>query len=639
MMLGAGFPVEAQNPSAPPDALAFLNEFQALTINPPRRDEYSVYNQLKGNGTETNPVRTSSRPPYKLGDEDTFWVFDSERKSYYQVRARLVALTDNAYWFLDVGYAINVPSLQRAAQLFEERILTTNRKFFGQEWNPGVDGDPRMVILNTPLRGGVIGFYSSEDEQLRSINPKSNEREMMYVMGKPENTDSYLSLLAHEYQHMIHWRNQPNQDVWLNEGASVLAQTLNGFSSSGYENSFFSRPGTQLNGWTCLSCSVGRQYGAGYVWMAYLQDIYGAEIVRDLITNGKNLTGFNAVDYALSTNVQAAPDSQQVFKNWIMANYLNRTTGDKLYNFSKITTRNSAATQPINQLPATRSGNTAQYSAQYFRVTAGDGGFTLDFEGSPTAFLYNTKPASEQMAWWTNKGETSSATLTRDLDLTKVSNKATLKYKIWHDIEAQYDFLYLQVSEDGGKTWQILPGRSTVTNIASGRNYGPGYTGRSTRNQPDMTDSEAITAEWVQEEVDLSKYAGKKIKVRFQYLTDEGYNRQGAVLDDFEVPKIGWSDNVESGENGWETAGFIRSGSLIPQKYFVRTLRLDGACAARDTTDLSKADNGQSCIQDMELDLNNKGQLRLPYSEALVVVAPYATKTIVPAPFTLKFSN
>ncbi len=627
-------PATAQTTSTA-DALSYLTEFQVRTNTPPLRNEYAIYNRLKGDGNNPGPARSTTRPPYKLGDQDSFWVFDLERKEYYQIRARLVALTDHVYMFLDNGYALNEDALRQAAIQFEEKVYPTNRRYFGEEWTPGVDGDPHIVILNTPLKLAA-GYFSADDELLQSVNPKSNQREIIYVMGNPQNTASYLSLLSHEFQHMIHWNNQPNQDVWLNEGASVLSQTLNGFSSSGYENAFFNRPITQLNSWTCASCSVGRQYGAGYVWLSYLQDVYGFETVRNLITNGKGLTGFNAVDYSLAT-IKPDLSHEAVFKNWVLANYLNRRTSDPLYRYSKISGRVNAVTN-VSNFPNNQNSSTGQYSAQYFVVQAGSEGFTLNFKGIPVVSLVDTKPPNGRMVWWSNRGENSDATLTREFDLSKV-NKATLRFSLWHDIEPNYDNLYLEVSTNGGKTWQVLSGKYSSNSNPTGRNYGPAYSGHSDPNAADLADTDVTQAQWLQEQVDLSQYAGQKIKIRFEYLTDEGYSRQGALLDDFEIPEIGWKDNAEASDDGWEASGFIRTANSLPQKYFVQVVRQDGPCGNTTTTNLKSANDGQSCILELTLDSSNNGQLKVPFAQAVVVVAAYAPKTLVPATYSIGFKT
>jgi bacillopeptidase F (M6 metalloprotease family) len=78
------------------------------------------------------------------------------------------------------------------------------------------------------------------------------------------------------------------------------------------------------------------------------------------------------------------------------------------------------------------------------------------------------------------------------------------------DLEKDYDYLYVTVSEDG-QSWKILKTPSGTDKNPSGNSYGWGYTGLSGSGK---------SAEWVQESVDLSEFAGKKVQLRFEYVTD-----------------------------------------------------------------------------------------------------------------------
>ncbi len=619
-----------------PDAGAYLTEFLVHSVAAPRRDDYDLYSRLKKD-LGPNPPRTTTKPVYQLGDKDTFWVLDQERKQYYKVNATLVALTAHVYMFLDDGFKVDVNALRTAAEAFENKVYPTNRRFFGSEPLPGVDNDPRLIILNTPLKL-ASGYFSAEDALLQSVNPYSNEREMFFIYSQPANQDSYLGTLAHEFQHMIEFNRLPSQDNWLNEGSSVLAQILNGYSSGGVDNAFMSRPGTQLNSWACTPCGgVTAQYGAGFSWLAYLNDRFGFEVIRNIAGNGQGLTGFNSVDWSLATTTGTDLSGDSIFKQWVIANYLNRRTADPLYSYKSVSTQVNAVTPaklPFN--PPQLKLN--QYAAQYFDVTADENGFSLDFKGLPGAKLAPTNPHSGKMVWWANRGDNSNMKLTREVDLSKVSS-ANLKFWTWFDIEPDYDYLYLEASSDNGVSWEVLPGKYTSPLKPTSRAYGPSLTGQSAATGPDLSDQEAVVAGWVQENIDLSKYAGKKIKIRLEYVTDEGYNRNGALFDDFEIPEIGWSDNVEGGINGWQSEGFLRVNNSIPQRYAVQVISRDGACADPKATDLSKANNGQSCIQQLTLDSTNAARQFFPYKRAVVVVAPYAVRTLVPTQFNLKLTS
>jgi hypothetical protein len=48
---------------------------------------------------------------------------------------------------------------------------------------------------------------------------------------------------------------KPNAETWLNEGASMLAQSINGFDA-GSKMVFLNQPDLQLNTWADLSSSA-----------------------------------------------------------------------------------------------------------------------------------------------------------------------------------------------------------------------------------------------------------------------------------------------------------------------------------------------------------------------------------------------
>ena len=123
------------------------------------------------------------------------------------------------------------------AETFETQIYPTTRAFFGSEWTPGVDGDPHLYILYARGLGfRVAGYYSSADQYPRAAYEFSNEKEMFYINADtvPLRAESIVSVLAHEFQHMIHWANDSNEESWLNEGAAELARLLNGYGVSGF---------------------------------------------------------------------------------------------------------------------------------------------------------------------------------------------------------------------------------------------------------------------------------------------------------------------------------------------------------------------------------------------------------------------
>jgi hypothetical protein len=92
----------------------------------------------------------------------------------------------------------------------------------------------------------------------------------------------------------------------------------------------------------------------------------------------------------------------------------------------------------------------------------------------------------------------------------------------------------------------------------TGSNYGWGYNGKSGGGD---------RAEWIQEQVDLSQFAGQEVQLRFEYITDAGVNGEGFLLDDVAIPEIGYESDFESEDGGWEPAGFVRVQNVLPQTF------------------------------------------------------------------------
>jgi immune inhibitor A len=69
----------------------------------------------------------------------------------------------------------------------------------------------------------------------------------------------------------------------------------------------------------------------------------------------------------------------------------------------------------------------------------------------------------------------------------------------------------------------------------------------------------------------LSRWAGKKIQVRFESITDDALHLAGMVIDALSIPQLGFADNVST-DNGWKTDGWIRSNNVLPEQYLVQAV-------------------------------------------------------------------
>ncbi|WP_418957315.1 immune inhibitor A domain-containing protein [Streptomyces tritici] len=166
-----------------------------------------------------------------------------------------------------------------------------------------------------------------------------------------------------------------------------------------------------------------------------------------------------------------------------------------------------------------------------------------------------TAPAEGTMQWWSDMGDDLKNTLTRSVDLTGKS-KATLELQGWYDIEKGYDYLYTEVSTDGGKNWTALDGTADGKALP-----------RDASGAPALTDVSGAYKKLV---FGLDAYAGKKFDLRFRYQTDGGAGGKGFAADAITLSADGapvFTDNAENGDNGWTPKGFSRIAKSFTQDY------------------------------------------------------------------------
>jgi hypothetical protein len=269
------------------------------SVEIPPRDQRQLALALKPGVAEIPEVVNATPPSYEVGETAEFWVSNSDTQEHFKVTAELRHITPHLYMWVQEGVRINQSDLEASAERFETATYPTNREFFGSEWTPGVDNDPHLSVLHARGLGqNVAGYYSSADEFSRLVNPYSNEREMFYISAdvgsaRP-NTSFYDGTLAHEFQHMIHWANDRNEDSWVNEGMSELAGFLNGFDPGGADIAYSQQPDTQLNAWADPSEGNIEHYGASYLFTTYFLDRFGEGLTKAVVNSSRNgIAGYN----------------------------------------------------------------------------------------------------------------------------------------------------------------------------------------------------------------------------------------------------------------------------------------------------------------------------------------------------------
>ncbi len=176
-----------------------------------------------------------------------------------------------------------------------------------------------------------------------------------------------------------------------------------------------------------------------------------------------------------------------------------------------------------------------------------------------------TLPPGSRQAWWSGDGQIwADHRLERALDLSGVTGPVSLTFQLDFMLENNWDYFFAEVSIDGGQTYTQTKGfragthqELTTTDAYTDANgalaaYGGlkhGYTGNSQG--------------WQRVYHDLSPFAGRAVKLRLRYATDDGTQGRGVFADNIRVQAGGQvllDDPVEGGNaNGWtSTPGTFR---------------------------------------------------------------------------------
>jgi len=539
-----------------------------------------------------------SSKAYQEGDTEQFFALDFERTTFpRRINATLRLVTDHAYWWFEEGTDADQADIDAAGHQFETEVYPLDHMLFGEEWNPGIDNDPRIFILHQKKIGGyAVGVFSPKDECPRRVCPSSNQREMIYIGldYAPPQSAQHMTVIAHEFQHLIQYNSDGNEERWLDEGLAQLAEHLNGFNPRNIANSnlrdFLHEPNFQLDSWPIRADQdPGVNYAASYIFCVYLYQRFGTAFIQHLARSPYK--GLASVDETLRA-MNTGTTLDEVFADWAVTNYVNSPYVDDgrfYYQSLKLPQRaDSTELRP----GATKNGSLHEYGAEYLQVR-GAGTYTLSFTGDTTVPLTNTAPASGDWMWWSFNAERGAARLEREVDLTNADNPEMTFNARW-DLPNDYGWAQILVSADGGKKWDIV--RATDTRSCRFVDSAACYTGSSKG--------------WKEQTVDLNAYAGKKIGIRFEYINEGVRQGDGFFIDDISIPAGNFTDDAETDVAGWKRQGFMRITKDVPQHWSVNVI-------TRSTPPK---------VLPVKLDANNAGKLKFtaPDDGAIVVVSAMA---------------
>ncbi len=601
--------VEVERPDAvPTDTLTTMDESQV-----PENDPYELACRLQA---VCDVPLTVQAKTYKVGDKEKFWVSNSDTAEHSQITATLMYETPHSYFWVEEGTPVNEKDMKKLMDTFEEKIYPTDREFFGSEANPGVDGDPHIYVLYASSIGhNIAGYFSSSDSYNPLVKEYSNAHET-YVLGTSQDlADEYTyTTLAHEFVHMIQDPTDRNDATWMIEGFAEVGSLINGYTDGYSDWLFVQNPDMQLNTWVDNSSpDFSAHYGQSFLFLSYFLDRFGKDVTKHLVSNPED--DMKSIDDTLAQMNITDPQTGEgittdnVFMDWAATLLLlDDSVGDGRYDYKLYPNATAVQVSDVVQnCPQNVSGTVNQYGIDYYSIQC-SGDLTLKFTGSTAVGLLPTEPHSGKYVFWSNRGDESDMTLTREFDFTGVSAPINMSFSMWHDLETDYDYTFLEASTDG-ESWEILQTPSGTDEDPSGNSYGWGWNGQ--------------TNGWKDETVDLSKFAGQKVQIRFEYVTDAALNGEGFLLDDVKVDAINYESDFEADNGGWEGAGFVRVENVLPQTYRL-SLVVKG-----DTTTVTPVTLNADQTAEVPLSLKDG-------EEAILIVAGTTRFTRLPAAYQIE---
>ncbi|MFT9599413.1 immune inhibitor A domain-containing protein [Mesobacillus sp.] len=166
----------------------------------------------------------------------------------------------------------------------------------------------------------------------------------------------------------------------------------------------------------------------------------------------------------------------------------------------------------------------------------------------PKKKVQGIKPAFGEKYYYSTKGDDLHTALeTPVFDLTSATT-ATFDYKTWYEVEYDYDYVFVNaVTEDGTEVELDVIGDE---NTAGGM--------------------ETTQGQWEDKSYDLSQFAGQKVKLTFDYVTDGGLAPEGFAMDNLSLTvdgEVAFSDDAE-GTQQVTLDGFISTNGLFDKDHY-----------------------------------------------------------------------
>jgi|TARA_B110000211_G_scaffold70678_1_gene81822 PKD repeat protein len=208
--------------------------------------------------------------------ENTWSVGESDNitTSTGSISATVQRISTNSAIFVEDGKVVSSIILSDIVSTWESTIYPTDVNYFGSP--PDVDNNCQIEIVIYEIDGtGSIGGYFQPG--ISAI------RESLFF--DLDDMNSRNTILAHEFEHLLHNSRDPFEYLWIDEGAADMAAFLcfgvnNALSA--HVNHWSENSSISLRWWNDRLAD----YGAGFLFMMYLADkLGGGDAITRLIAD------------------------------------------------------------------------------------------------------------------------------------------------------------------------------------------------------------------------------------------------------------------------------------------------------------------------------------------------------------------
>ncbi len=316
---------------------------------------------------------------YKVGDRKEFWTWNLKvmPPEDIKLQATCRGIGENVYIFVsDDVWDVNVfqQDIEKIMYAFDHstpeasidkdkgiyKILTET---FGCP--PDEDDDNRIYFLISQLgeyRGHHFDGYFRFFDELEGKH--SNRTEILYLDCDDPSDDYYLGIIAHEFQHLIHWQYDRNEAGWIGESLSEVAMIICGFYTDKKHVVRY------LNNTDKPLVSKGHHnvsYGACLLWGTYIYEQLGIEFLGKLVREKENgIKGFQ--NTLKSMNIE--DNFSTVFGDWLVANYVcSNPVNDERFKYKSIQLPITLTIKHFFSLPVYENGKVNGYAADYLKFS------------------------------------------------------------------------------------------------------------------------------------------------------------------------------------------------------------------------------------------------------------------------------